>query len=234
MVMNKKSKSRSSQKNKNRKQRKTQRGGFAKMSNSNKPHTITPKQNGGSPASSLVMKDTSKGPVMNDYVTSPRIRQEGYDDSLDSLVSGNQYGGGIASDLVMENLSSVPETKQYPESLKVKGDINSLNLYQTTGGSRRKHKSRKHKSHKNKSRKHKSRKSKSRVQRGGSDWIASQYSLGPANNPEMSASAVGQFSQSMATSRNNYMNPSTMGLAGSGYPMGALEGSGVRSIGAPL
>jgi len=172
-------------------------------------------------------------------------------------------GGGIASDLVMENLTSVPETKMYPESFKVKGDMNSLNLYQTTGGARRKHRSRKHRSHKNKSRKNKSRSHKRRSQRGGgscgtterrpqsgggscgtterrpqsggaSAWLASQYSLGPMNNPEMSASAVGQFSQSMATSRDILMNPPNLGLAGSGSAISPLEGANVRHVGSPL
>ena len=263
MVMNKKTKSRS-QKNKNRKHRKTQRGGFAKMSNNkmdnmsamNMPMMAMPtmampmdNQKGGSPASTLVMQDTVNPPVMNDYVTSPRIREPSYDNSLGAIASGSQMGGGIASDLVMENLTSVPETKMYPESFKVKGDMNSLNLYQTTGGARRKHRSRKHRSHKNKSRKNKSRSHKRRSQRGGgscgtterrpqsggaSAWLASQYSLGPMNNPEMSASAVGQFSQSMATSRDILMNPPNLGLAGSGSAISPLEGANVRHIGSPL
>jgi hypothetical protein len=248
MVMNKKTKARA-QKNKNRKHRKTQRGGFTKMGNHSKMTMSTTNQMGGSPASTLVMQDTVSPPVMNDYVTSPRIREPGHDDSLASIASGSQMGGGLASDLVMENLTSVPETKMYPESFKVKGDMNSLNLYQTTGGARRKHRSRKHRSHKNKSRKHKSRSHKRRSQRGGSScgtterrpqsggasaWLASQYSLGPANNPEMSASAVGQFSQAMATAQRDYMNPASLGLAGSGYPMGSLEGANVRHVGSPL
>ena len=66
---------------------------------------------------------------------------------------------------------------------------------------------------------------------GGSDWMSSQYSLGSYNAAEAS---VGQFSQSAAASRAEYMNPSTLGLAGSGSPMGALEGANVRSIGSPL
>ena len=137
--------------------------------------------------------------------------------------------------------------------------MNSLNLYETTGGSRKKHnkgrkdkkrsnrKSSNHKNSNHKSSNRKSRKNKSqsrknskrshrnnrtRSQRGGaSDWIMSQYSLGPNNNPEASTS---MFSQSTATPRSDYMNPSSLGLAGSGYPMGALEGANVRSVGAPL
>jgi len=30
------------------------------------------------------------------------------------------------------------------------------------------------------------------------------------------------------------MNPSTMGLAGSGYPMGSLEGANIGRVGAPI
>jgi hypothetical protein len=62
----------------------------------------------------------------------------------------------------------------------------------------------------------------------------SQYSLGPNNNPEQPGSWVGQFSRSAATGRNDYMNPSTLGLAGSGYPMSSLEGANVSRIGAPI
>jgi len=69
---------------------------------------------------------------------------------------------------------------------------------------------------------------------GGSDWISSQYSLGPSNNPEMSAEDVGKFSQSVAGSRADYMNPPTLGLAGSGSPMNDLEGANVSKLGAPL
>jgi hypothetical protein len=128
--------------------------------------------------------------------------------------------------------------------------MNSLNLYETTGGSRRsrsRSRSSKNKSNKsNKSKgKRKNRKSKRRnnnkrnnsrrtMRGGGSDWISSQYSLGPSNNPEQNSSLVAQFSQSTATPRSEYMNPTTMGLAGSGYPMGSLEGANVQHIGAPL
>jgi hypothetical protein len=126
--------------------------------------------------------------------------------------------------------------------------MNSLNLYQTTGGARKRNskgrkqshkKSSKHasqtrnnKKNKNKNNKRSRRNNKSHSQRGGaSDWITSQYSLGPNNYPEGSTS---MFSHSTATSRNDYMNPSSLGLAGSGYPMGSLEGANVRSVGAPI
>jgi len=271
--LSQKNKNKSNSKSKNRKQNKHQLGGFIAttrphptMESSTRAHPPTrphptmshsSNQRGGSPASTLVMQDTMNPPVMNDYVTSPRIRESWYDDSLASLEPRcNQMGGSPSSDLVMEQLEGVPQTKAYPNGWKVKGDMNSLNLYETTGGSRKKHnkgrkdkkrsnrkssnrKSSNHKSRKNKSQSRKNKNSKrshrnnrTRSQRGGaSDWIMSQYSLGPNNNPEASTSL---FSHSTATPRSEYMNPSTLGLAGSGYPMGALEGANVRSVGAPL
>ena len=249
-----KSKSKSNSNSKNRKQNKHQRGGFVAhgshptMGLPTRPYptmTQSSNQRGGSPASTLVMQDTMNPPVMNDYVTSPRIRESWYDDSLASLEPRcGQMGGSLASDLVMEQLEGVPQTKAYPNGWQVKGDMNSLNLYETTGGSRRRrsknskgkqaHKKSKtsKKSRKNKTSKRSRRNNRTRSQRGGaSDWIMSQYSLGPNNNPEASTS---MFSQSTATPRSDYMNPSSLGLAGSGYPMGALEGANVRSVGAPL
>jgi hypothetical protein len=69
--------------------------------------------------------------------------------------------------------------------------------------------------------------------RGGSDWISSQYSLGSINGASMNTN-TGDFSASQGVDRNTLMNPPTMGLAGSGSAMGALEGANVRSVGAPL
>ena len=119
--------------------------------------------------------------------------------------------------------------------------MNSLNLYETTGGARKhkKYASRKHKKHssnkkskRNNSKRNNSKRNNRRHQRGGgSDWITSQYSLGPINNPEHS---VGPFSASSVTSQRDLANPPTMGLAGSGYSMSSLEGGNVRHIGAPI
>ena len=195
-------------------------------------------QGGGSPASDLVNMAANSSPVKDDYVTSPRIRDGPMAESY-----GGQCGGSDASTMVMNQLANNSTTNKFPAGFSnVKGDMDSLNLYQPSGGSR---KSRKHsksrKSHKKsngrKSKKaHKSNKShkshKRRMMKGGaSDWMSSQYSLGSYNAAEAS---VGQFSQSAAASRADYMNPPTLGLAGSGAPMGALEGAGVRSIGSPL
>lgn len=238
-------------KNKSQKMRsklRGQKGGFS-------THSTTPKpQKGGSPASSIVMSDaTMNPPVMNDYAGPDRIRDSWYNPSLTSLEPkcGGQAGGSLASDLVMEQLTQKPKTATFDPAWSPKGDMNSLNLYETTGGARRRKTRRASKKNKKASRRSRSRNNKqnsnrkskrntkrnnrSHNQRGGaSDWIMSQYSLGPSNNPEQPGSWVGQFSQSAAGSRNDYMNPSTMGLAGSGYPMGSLEGANVGHVGAPI
>ena len=191
------------------------------------------KQMGGSPASDLVMQASAATPLMNDPLL--------MDDNARC-----QMGGGQASDMVNSLMTNDAQTLDYAEKFDVKGDMNSLKLYAPSGGAR-KHKKRKgkksRKNHNSKSRKSKSRKSrkslksrkshssKTHVMRGGSDWISSQYSLGPSNNPE---AGVGDFSSSQAASRSDYRNPPTLGLAGSGYAMSALEGGNVRMTGAPL
>jgi len=208
------------------------------------------KQKGGSPASDLVNEALINAPfVKHDFVTSPRIRE------------GKMDGGSTASNMVMSNLKHTNVFKPFPSGFKVDGDINSLSTYKPSGGARHKsHKSHKsgkairsrksrksRKSHKaRKSRKssksHKSSKSgksrKSRKSRkmtgGGSDWMSSQYSLGPYNQAEMSAVDLAKFSHSASGTRTDYMNPPNLGLAGSGYQMTELEGANVKTIGAPL
>lgn len=227
-------------------------GSWKKVNNKN---PMNKPMHGGSPQSDLVMNDTMKSPVLNDYVTSPRIRQEGYSDALPAAMCG----GSPASDMTMQNVTDSATTSSYPPEPKVVGNMNSLNLYQTTGGARRRsHRSKsrnniKHKKHskktnknrktnnnkkhnkKSRSNKRNKRNNRNRMMRGGaSDWMASQNSLGNINAPEQPASWVAQFGQSTATSRDMLMNPPTLGLAGSGYPMGSLEGANVRMTGAPL
>jgi len=201
-------------------------------------------QKGGSPASSLVMEATTDMPVMNDYISSPRIR-----DSTNS--SSCMTGGSSASDMVTSNLNDNAQTVSYPEGFgsNAHGNMNSLNIYKPSGGSRsRKNKKnlknykknlksykrrsgkkgKKSKSNKNS----KSRKSNHKMRGGyGSAWIASQYSLGNINNQ---MGSVSDFSASQGVDRNTLMNPPTLGLAGSGSPMGSLEGANVRSVGSPL
>lgn len=201
-------------------------------------------QTGGSPASNLVMNDTAGSPPTNDYVVSPRVRDAGADNSLGALAPSCQTGGSPASELVMKQLNAeaMTDTRSNSEWPAVKGDMNSLNLYQTTGGARRRRsrrsskKSRKSRKSQKRHDKRKSKRSDNRRSRrgqrgGGSDWIMSQYSQGPINNPEASTSG---FSQSMATARDILMNPPNLGSAGSGAPMTALEGANVRQVGAPL
>lgn len=198
-------------------------------------------QKGGSPASNLVNEAVKAHPhVKNDFVTSPRIRE------------GPMKGGSKASDMVMSHLNADAKTNSFFGSKPIKGNMDSLNLYQPSGGSRKskrgsrksKRKSRKSKRSSRKSRKSrkssksngKSRKSRRvrKMKGGGSDWISSQYSLGSYNQAEMSAEDVAKFSQSAAGARADYMNPPTLGLAGSGSPMNALEGANVNKAGAPL
>ena len=193
---------------------------------------------GGSPASSILMADaTTNPPVSVDHIAGPRIRDSWYDASLSTLEPkcGGQAGGSLASDLVTENLTGVAKTDSPSPAWSPKANMNSLNLYETTGGARKRSHRRKHKSKSKGKKSKRNNRSKRRMQRGGgSDWITSQYSLGPINNPEQSASYVGQFSSSGATSQSALLNPSTMGLAGSGYAMSGLEGGNVRHVGAPL
>ena len=221
-------------------------------SSTNKKYVIgeaqKPMQKGGSPASNIVNQASSGPAVVNDFVTSPRVR----DGPMAESYSG-QCGGSDASKMTLEQLGTASITNKYPAGYNVKGNMDSLNLYQTTGGNRKnkknnrnsKSKSRKHnnnnsnhnRNNSNSNRKHKknnSRKNKKNMRGGGSDWISSQYSLGSYNGPEMSTGDVAKFSHSIAGTRADYMNPPNLGTAGSGYPMGSLEGANVRMTGAPL
>ena len=219
--------------------RRSQRGGNP-MKHSNE-HPPKMPMAGGSPASSLVMSSFDSPPVMNDYVVDPRISNS---DVNGGDIGGCKFGGGTASDMVLSQLNDVAQTADYPEGYKVTGDINSLNLYAPSGGAKKNKRSNKKRSNKNKSNKnhnkktrrnkHSSKKHK-HVMRGGhaSDWISSQYSLGSINGASMDSN-TGDFSNSQGVARDIIMNPPTLGLAGSGYPMGALEGANVSSVGAPL
>ena len=48
-----------------------------------------------------------------------------------------QRGGSPASDLVMANLADLSSSQSVPQGCALKGDMNSLNLYQPSGGARR-------------------------------------------------------------------------------------------------
>jgi len=189
-------------------QRKTKSHMRSKKMISKKKSSLKRKhQKGGSPASNLVNEAVKAHPhVKNDFVTSPRIRE------------GPMKGGSKASDMVMSHLNADAKTNSFIGSKPIKGNMDSLNLYQPSGGARKsKSKSRKSKSKSRKSKgkskgksrkskgksrksKGKSRKSKGKSRRvrkmrgGGSDWISSQYSLGSYNQAEMSAEDVAKFS----------------------------------------
>jgi len=232
-------------KNKSRKS-KSQRGGSPTKKHKSLKSQKSQKsksQRGGSPASSLVMEALTDPPVMNDYF--PRVGG-----------SSCQKGGSTASDMVNSNLNSTAQTVDYSPGFNPKGNIESLNTYEISGGAakrnegkhrknRKYHMSKKnsknrnekkHKSNKNKrnkSNKRNNKSNRSHMMRGGSDWISSQYSLGNINAGGMNNNDS-QFSVSQGVDRNTLMNPPTLGLAGSGYPMGSLEGANVNSVGAPL
>ena len=202
------------------------------------------KLRGGSPASDLVNQAANSPSVINDFVTSPRVRDGPMADNF-----GKQYGGSQASEMVMQELNNESISNNVNYNTDIRANMSSLNLYQPSGGSRRNksrrnsNKRRSHKKHRksmkkrnvhNSNKKGKTHKNKKGMKGGASDWMSSQYSLGSYNAPEMSASNVGQFSQSAAGSRADYMNPHNLGSAGSGYPMGSLEGANVHMTGAPL
>jgi len=233
-------------KSKSRKHSKSsQRGGFSNcsshsmptkenMTNTGNMHAMpsmpaTPMMKGGSIASDIVMGYSNSPPVMNDYANGRNIRESWYDDSLGAVDVACQKGGSPVSNLVMNSLGDQARTVDYVPEDKIKGDMASLNLYQTTGGARRRRKSNRNskKNNKRRDRKHRSskrshRNERRRSQRGGhaSDWIMSQYSQGPINNPS-------GFDKDL-------WNPPTLGLAGSGSAMGDLEGANVKHVGSPL
>jgi hypothetical protein len=219
----------------------------------------TRKHRGGSYASDLVMEAANSSPVKNDFVADPRVRDgPNADYTTMGLGTGNQSGGSDAYDMTMANLVDNATTNKFSEGWKVTGDMNSLNTYKPSGGKRRSkshkskthksknHKSKSHKSNNNNSNNHKSnnhksknhksknhnshRKSKSAnrnnnnnrnsnhvVKGGSSDYMASYYSL-----------------DSNAKRPNIAWDPPSRDSAGSGYPMGSLEGAKVGKTGAPL
>ena len=210
----------------------------SKINKNTKKKTNVRKHRGGSLASDLVNQAANSPPVMNDFVTSPRVRDG---PMADDFVT--QYGGSEASNMVMSNLNSNSETIRFPEGFNVKGNISSLNTYNPSGGSRKSgRKSRKSKSNRKSRSSRKSRNSRkshsscnsTKMKGGGSDWMSSQYSLGSYNAPEMSAGDVAKFGSALAGSRADYMNPPNLGSAGSGTAMGSLEGANVRMTGSPL
>ena len=241
---NKKSKARGALKNVINNKTTQQYGGFGTKTGHSypKPSRPPPTMKGGSPASNLVMRESLLKPSMHDYVTSPRIRGNGYDGS--NIVQQN--GGSPASDLVMSQLSdvsrSLPSSPHYQSDTKTAGNLDSLKLYKTTGGNRilksknkinsnsnknrnsnkRSSNSNKRSKSRNSNKNSKSRNSNNRKTRkskylhigGASDWMSTQYSLGSINAPD--SELTRSFTKTRAPSHSELMTPSTRGLAGSG------------------
>ena len=209
----------------------------------------TRKHRGGSYASDLVMKAANSSPVMDDYVTNPRIRNGPNADYIGlSESTRQQNGGSAASDMTMENLDDIAKTNKYAEGWQVKGDMNSLNTYQPSGGNRKsknhKSKSHKSKSHKSKNRKSKNRKSKNqRSNKHNNKSKRSNRNKNSNYNQNKNRVAKGGASDYMASyyslnenvARPNIAwDPPTRDLAGSGAPMSMLEGANVTQLGSPL
>lgn len=217
----------------------------SKLSKSGKTHKSRRgrKMRGGSQASDLVNKAANSPAVIDDFVVSPRVRDG---PNADNLM--HQMGGSESSGSVMSLLADNAKTQSPPEGYNVKGNINSLKLYETTGGSRKskRHGSKKNGSkrrgnkHSNKNKKGKNSKNnkiynknlqksneynnskyKNMIKGGGSDFSQTFYSQGPINN---------MSSKDYPT----LFNPPNLGSAGSGAKMGALEGAGVNITGSPL
>jgi hypothetical protein len=212
----------------------------------------TRKHRGGSYASDLVMKAANSSPVMDDYVTNPRIRNGPNADfiGLDNSTR-KQNGGSAASDMTMENLNDIAKTNKYAEGWQVKGDMNSLNTYQPSGGNR-KYKNHKSKNHKSKSHKFKSHKSKnlksknrkSKNQRSNKHNNKSKRSNrnknSNHNNHRVAKGGASDYMASYYSLNENVARPNiawdppTRDLAGSGAPMSMLEGANVTQLGSPL
>ena len=109
--------------------------------------------------------------------------------------------------------------------------LTKMNTHNNKINNKANNKTKKNKKNRNNNRNNKRNNKRNNMKGGASDWITSQYSLGPNNNPE---ATTAMFSQSAAASRNDYMHPPNLGSAGSGYPMTALEGGNTTQIGAPL
>jgi hypothetical protein len=69
---------------------------------------------------------------------------------------------------------------------------------------------------------------------GGSDWISSQYSAGPSNNAMQDPNMTALFTTQKGMTSAEMNAPSSIGLAGSGYPMTEFEGGNIGRVGAPI
>lgn len=201
----------------------------------------TRKHRGGSYASDIVMAAANGPAVRNDFVSDPRVRDGPNADymNLEGTMVNSQKGGSESSDMTMKNLLDIAKTNKYVEGWKVKGDINSLNTYQPSGGKR---KSKHRKSHKrnHKSKNHKSNKSNSKSKRANKSKNNKNNRNHNRNNNHNHIGGASAYmadfyaKDSNKPQPNEMWNPPSRDSAGSGYPMGALEGAKVGKPGAPL
>ena len=182
------------------------------------------KQRGGSPASDLVMSQIPDG-------SSPHSVPQGCQLKADfNSLNLYQPSGGARRSRSLSHKHKHVHGKGC-KSMHRKGSKSRKSGRKSRSASKS-HKGKKGKKGKKSKKSNKrNNKSGSRVMRGGSDWIASQMSQnisGPENTDWKN------FSASEPSSRDMLMNPPTRDLAGSGYPMGALEGANVQTVGAPV
>ena len=111
-------------------------------------------------------------------------------------------GGSPASDRVMSFVTGPSPLHNNVVSPRIPGNVNSLNLYQTTGGGRRRRRRRSRRRTRRRTRRNVRRNTRRRTRRkrrrrrrrrqrgGGSDWAQTLYSRGPLSTPDR----PGQFS----------------------------------------
>lgn len=224
----KRSKSSPSRKSKSRKSKSSESKARKSKSRELKSRKEKYYKKGGSLAYNLVNQAANSPPVLNDFVTSPRIR-DGPNADRFAYGSKSQCGGSDAYDMVMKDLSSASNTNSFPagfsalpKGFNVENGMKSLNLYQPSGGFRKSNKKSKRSKYSNLNKKSKKSYNSKRIAKGGSsDFMSTWYSQGPINN--MSAKDYPTL-----------FNPPNLGSAGSGAPMGTLEGASVSKTGAPI
>jgi hypothetical protein len=112
-------------------------------------------------------------------------------------------GGSPASDLVMANLSDLSSPQSVPQGCQLKGDMNSLNLYQPSGGSRSRKSRSRSRSH-SKGRKHVHNKDCKTIHRKGSKGRKSgRYSRG-ASKSRKGIKSKKSLKNNKSNSKNNH------------------------------
>lgn len=195
-------------------------GGYDKRIIADLSNNMKVDMKGGSLASDMVMSNLSQNSQTKNYLSENKVQANMASLNLyQTTGGGKKLSGGSrkrSQKKFTKNKRSLKrKQKRTGKTLKrnnLKGGSNCSRMNRQTGGS-------------NYSKKQMG---------GGSDWIMSNYSQGNINAPQQPLSWTNQFSQSQPSGRDMLMNPPTLGLAGSGYPMGSLEGANVRMTGAPL